>query len=100
MTMLFPQSFVDYKNLPKNKGKDVKKLHKEWLIVEARLNMLYECLYMAYGMCSAVDAGDSGGSRFSPDGVTYYTPDGDDGITLGYYHPDYNKPGQSYYIFV
>jgi hypothetical protein len=33
-------------------------------------------------------------------GVTYYTPNGSDGITLGYYTPDLNDLINSYYIYV
>ena len=111
--MLFPQSFLEYKNMPKNKGKDSKKLYKEWLIVESQMQMLVTSIGMVVGIQSntgvvgpsgvgnsAGGGGDAPLPPFPDRPLTYYYPDGSDGIILGYYTPDLDDGVNSYYIYV
>jgi hypothetical protein len=115
--MIVATTYEQYKNLPKNKGKDSKVIYKEWLFEENKLIIMYDSIVMMFGLQVnsfnnnvygpyGAGAGASGGEggEIPPippsTKVTYYTPNGSDGITLGYYTPDLDDTINSYYIYV
>jgi len=105
--MIISTTYHQFKNLPKNKGKDTQTVYKEWLFEEAKLLMMVDGYMMAFAMQSTGIVGPSvsnaGGSSqplpIPSTKVTYYTPNGSDGVTLGYYDPDLDN-GNSYYVYV
>jgi hypothetical protein len=113
--MIVATTYEQYKNLPKNKGKDSKAVYKEWLFEENKLIVMYDSIVMMFGLQvnsfsfdvygpEGAGAGASGGGGIPPipptGRVTYYTPNGSTDITLGYYQPDYDDTINSYYIYV
>jgi hypothetical protein len=109
--MIIATTYEQYKNLPKNKGKDSKTIHKEWLLEEAKLLMMYDAwtlpFHMQYNNFSlnvygpySAGAGGSSQPIIPTNTVTYYTPNGVNGPgpLLGYYTPD--TLSNSYYIYV
>jgi hypothetical protein len=107
--MIIATTYEQFKNLPLNRSKDNKQIYKEWLFEEAKLLMMVDGYMMAFTMQSTgiVGLGQStaGGSTppFSPpipsSRVTYYTPNGSNGVILGYYTPDLDN-NQAYYIYI
>jgi hypothetical protein len=107
-------TFEQFKNLPKNKGRDSKVVYKEWLFEEAKLQMVYDAYTMNFQMQFNNytwgvygPAGSTTGASETPfvppipvTGVTYFTPNGSSGLPLGYYTPDLNDLINSYYIYV
>lgn len=106
-------TFEQFKNLPHNRGRDNKAVYKEWLLEEAKLQMMLEAYTMpfelqfnnysigVYGPAGALAGGSTIPLPPLPTvRVTYYTPNGSDGITLGYYTPDLDDTINSYYIYV
>jgi len=109
--MLIATTYEQYKNLPQNRGKDTKLLYKEWLFEESKLQMIYDCYTMpfhmqfnnynlgVYGQCGAATGASTPTTPLPSTRITYYTPNGANGITLGYYTPDLDN-NQAYYIYV
>ena len=104
-------TYEQFKNLPYNRGLDTKTVYKRWLLEENKLQMVYDCFTMTFqmqntnfmtavmGNCGPA-TGASSPATIPLTGVTYYTPNGKDGITLGYYTPDLDDLINSYYIYV
>ena len=111
--MIITTTHEQFRNLPKNKGKNSKTIHKEWLLEERKLLMMYDTIQMMFqlnsynfqeGVFGPVNAGAGGSDQPIPpiptNEVTYYTPNGANGITLGYYTPDLSNGINSYYVYV
>jgi hypothetical protein len=114
--MIITTTYEQYKNLSKNKGKDTKTVYKEWLLEEQKLILIYDGWTLPFQMQynnfalnvygpEGAGAGASKQESVIPpippsSKVTYYTPNGSDGITLGYYTPDLDDSINSYYIYV
>jgi hypothetical protein len=110
--MIITSTYEQFKNLPKNKGKDSKTTYKEWLFEEAKLLMMVDGFMLAFAMQSTgivgigqSTAGGSGGyiPPIPPPPtakVTYYTPDGNTIPGIGYYEPDEEFLFSSYYVYV
>jgi hypothetical protein len=113
--MIIATTYEQYKNLPMNRGKDSGTIYKEWLFEEAKLLMMVDGYQMAFTMQNSpfsmgvVGPGQSTAGGSTPPTpippipttkVTYYTPNGSDGVTLGYYTPDLDDSVNSYYIYV
>jgi hypothetical protein len=113
--MIVATTYEQFKNLPKNKGKDSKTIYKKWLFEEQKLlntaeawRLYFEMQYNnfnlnVYGPDGSL-TGASGQFIIPPtpptSRVTYYTPNGSDGVTLGYYTPDLDDTITSYYIYI
>jgi hypothetical protein len=113
--MIVTTTYEQFKNLPKNKGKDSKTVYKEWLFEEQKLLNITDAwkLYfeMQYNSFNLNIYGPEGALTGASDQViippippiskvTYYTPNGSDGIILGYYTPDLDDTINSYYIYI
>jgi len=110
--MIITTTYEQFRNLPKNKGKDSKTIHKEWLLEERKLLMMYDAIQMIFqlnnynfqeGVFGPVNAGAGGSDQPIPpvptNNVTYYTPNGETApLFLGYYTPDIDS--NSYYIYI
>jgi hypothetical protein len=115
--MIIATTYEQYKNLPKNKGKDSKAVYKEWLFEESKMLMMVDGWVMSFNMQSnpfslgVVGPGQStaGGSGEGSNQsvipppptvkVTYYFPDGNSTPNGGYYEPDSELLLDSYYVY-
>lgn len=103
--MIIATTYEQFKNLPKNKNRDSKVVYNEWLLEESKLLLMYQNITM-FNMESMESNGPAGGST-PPSGlpptssrITYFTPNGADGVTFGYFTPDLDDGSQSYYVYV
>jgi hypothetical protein len=110
--MIITTTYEQFRNLPKNKGRDTKVLYKEWLLEEAKLLLMYDAWTLPFHMqynnfnlnVYGPGGATSGGSQSIPpiptNVITYYIPNGVNGPgpLLGYYTPD--TLSNSYYVYV
>jgi hypothetical protein len=89
-------SFERFKNLPENRNIDAKTLYKRWLVEENKLLMMFESFQLTTWTVNNA----TGAANPPRVWLTYFQPNGRDGITLGYYTPDTNTTvGSSYFDF-
>lgn len=106
-------TFEQFKNLPKNKGRDSKLVYKDWLFEEQKLLLMQDSYSMLFQMqlnnynldvygpySPAAGASETFNPPIPTNKVTYYTPNGSSGLPLGYYTPDLDDLVNSYYIYV